>query len=170
MTDKRTITLTVNGQRHTREVETRLHLADFLRRELRLTGTHLGCEHGVCGACTVLLDGEAVRSCILFAVQADACNVITTEGLAAPDGTFSVLQQAFWEKHGLQCGFCTPGMLTTLTAFLRETPDPTEEQVRDFCRENLTGYKRPKVIEFRTDMPKTPVGKILRRELRDAKK
>jgi carbon-monoxide dehydrogenase small subunit len=143
MTDKRTITLTVNGQRHTRDVETRMHLADFLRRELRLTGTHLGCEHGVCGACTVLLDGEAVRSCIMFAVQAHACNVITTEGLAAPDGAFSALQQAFWEKHGLQCGFCTPGMLTTLTAFLRETPDPTEEQVRDALSGNLcrcTGY------------------------------
>jgi aerobic-type carbon monoxide dehydrogenase small subunit (CoxS/CutS family) len=91
----------------------------------------------------VLLDGEAVRSCIMFAVQAHACNVITTEGLAAPDGAFSALQQAFWEKHGLQCGFCTPGMLTTLTAFLRETPDPTEEQVRDAISGNLcrcTGY------------------------------
>ena len=143
MTDKRTITLTVNGQRHTREVETRMHLADFLRRELRLTGTHLGCEHGVCGACTVLLEGEAVRSCIMFAVQADGRELVTTEGLAKPDGSLGVLQQAFWEKHGLQCGFCTPGMLTTLTAFLRETPDPTQEQVRDAISGNLcrcTGY------------------------------
>ena len=127
----------------TREVETRTHLADFLRRELRLTGTHLGCEHGVCGACTVLVDGEAVRSCLMLAVQADGREVVTTEGLAAPDGTLSMLQQAFWEKHGLQCGFCTPGMLTTLSAFLRENPDPTEEAVRDALSGNLcrcTGY------------------------------
>ena len=120
-----------------------MHLADFLRRELRLTGTHLGCEHGVCGACTVLVDGEAVRSCLMLAVQADGREVVTTEGLAAPDGALSVLQQAFWEKHGLQCGFCTPGMLTTLTAFLRENPDPTEEAVRDALSGNLcrcTGY------------------------------
>jgi aerobic carbon-monoxide dehydrogenase small subunit len=141
--DKRTLTLTVNGQRVTREVETRKHLADFLRQELRLTGTHLGCEHGVCGACTVLVDGEAVRSCLMLAVQADGREVVTTEGLAAPDGTLSPLQQAFWEKHGLQCGFCTPGMLTTLTAFLREHPNPTEDQVRDAISGNLcrcTGY------------------------------
>jgi len=141
--DKRSIRLTVNGQRVTREVETRTHLADFLRHELRLTGTHLGCEHGVCGACTVLVDGDAVRSCLMLAVQADGREVVTTEGLAAPDGTLSALQQAFWEKHGLQCGFCTPGMLTTLTAFLRENPDPTEGEVRDAISGNLcrcTGY------------------------------
>ncbi len=141
--DKRTITVTVNGQRVTREVETRRHLADFLRQELRLTGTHLGCEHGVCGACTVVVDGDAVRSCLMLAVQADGREVVTTEGLAAPDGTLSPLQQAFWEKHGLQCGFCTPGMLTTLTAFLREKPNPTEEEVRDAISGNLcrcTGY------------------------------
>ena len=141
--DKRTIALTVNGKRVTWEVETRMHLADFLRRELRLTGTHLGCEHGVCGACTVLVDGEAVRSCLMLAVQADGRSVVTTEGLAAADGALSPLQQAFWEEHGLQCGFCTPGMLTTLTAFLRENPDPTEEQVRDAISGNLcrcTGY------------------------------
>ena len=141
--DKRTITVTVNGQRVTREVETRRHLADFLRQELRLTGTHLGCEHGVCGACTVLVDGDAVRSCLMLAVQADGREVVTTEGLAAPDGTLSPLQQAFWEKHGLQCGFCTPGMLTTLTAFLRENPDPSEAQVREAISGNLcrcTGY------------------------------
>ena len=127
----------------TREAETRTHLADFLRRELRLTGTHLGCEHGVCGACTVLVDGEAVRSCLMLAVQADGREVVTTEGLAAPDGTLSVLQQAFREKHALQCGFCTPGMLTTLTAFLRENPDPSEDAVRDALSGNLcrcTGY------------------------------
>jgi carbon-monoxide dehydrogenase small subunit len=141
--DKRTVTLTINGRRVTREVETRRHLADFLRQEVRLTGTHLGCEHGVCGACTVLVDGEAVRSCLMLAVQADGRTVVTTEGLAAPDGTLSALQQAFWEKHALQCGFCTPGMLTTLTAFLREKPDPTEEEVRDAISGNLcrcTGY------------------------------
>jgi len=141
--DKRTLTLTVNGKRVSREVETRRHLADFLRHELRLTGTHLGCEHGVCGACTVMVDGDAVRSCLMLAVQADGREVVTTEGLAAPDGTLSALQQAFWERHGLQCGFCTPGMLTTLTAFLRENPEPTEEQVRDAISGNLcrcTGY------------------------------
>jgi carbon-monoxide dehydrogenase small subunit len=141
--DKRAITVTVNGKRTTREIETRMHLADFLRHELRLTGTHLGCEHGACGACTVLVDGEAVRSCLMLAVQADGREVITTEGLAAPDGALSALQQAFWEMHGLQCGFCTPGMLTTLTAFLRENPDPTEDEVRDAISGNLcrcTGY------------------------------
>jgi carbon-monoxide dehydrogenase small subunit len=141
--DKRTLTLTVNGKHVTRQVETRRHLADFLRQELRLTGTHLGCEHGVCGACTVLVDGEAVRSCLMLAVQAEGRNVVTTEGLAAADGTLSALQQAFWEKHALQCGFCTPGMLTTLTAFLREKPDPTEEEVREAISGNLcrcTGY------------------------------
>jgi carbon-monoxide dehydrogenase small subunit len=141
--DKRTIRLTVNGKPVSREVETRMHLADFLRRELRLTGTHLGCEHGVCGACTVLVDGDAVRSCLMLAVQADGRSVVTTEGLAAPDGTLSHLQEAFREKRGLQCGFCTPGMLTTLTAFLRENPDPTEDEVRDAISGNLcrcTGY------------------------------
>jgi aerobic carbon-monoxide dehydrogenase small subunit len=141
--DKRTITLTVNGKRVSREVETRKHLADFLRHELRLTGTHLGCEHGVCGACTVIVDGDAVRSCLMLAVQADGRELVTTEGLASPEGTLSPLQQAFWEQHGLQCGFCTPGMLTTLTAFLRENPDPTEAQVRDAISGNLcrcTGY------------------------------
>ena len=144
MTDKRTIHLTVNGQHVSREVETRLHLGDFLRRELKLTGTHLGCEHGACGACTVLFDGEAVRSCIMFAVQADGHEVTTTEGLAAADGTLSPVQQAFWDEHGLQCCFCTPGMLTTLTAFLQENPNPTEDEVRDAISGNLcrcTGYQ-----------------------------
>ncbi|HEX7054671.1 MAG TPA: (2Fe-2S)-binding protein [Burkholderiales bacterium] len=141
--DKRAISLTVNGRPVTREIETRRHLADFLRHDLGLTGTHLGCEHGVCGACTVLVDGEAVRSCLMLAVQADGREVVTTEGLAAPDGTLSALQQAFRDKHGLQCGFCTPGMLTTLTAFLRENPDPSEAEVRDAISGNLcrcTGY------------------------------
>jgi carbon-monoxide dehydrogenase small subunit len=144
MTDRRTITLTVNGVRHNREVETRLTLGDFLRRELGLTGTHLGCEHGVCGACTVHLDGEAVRSCILFAVQADGAKVTTVEGLARPDGTLHPLQQAFRDHHGLQCGFCTPGMLMTLAAFLAENANPTEREVREAISGNLcrcTGYQ-----------------------------
>jgi carbon-monoxide dehydrogenase small subunit len=144
MTDRRTITLTVNGARHTREVETRLMLGDFLRRDLGLTGTHLGCEHGVCGACTVHLDGEAVRSCILFAVQADGAKVTTVEGLAKPDGTLHPLQQAFRDHHGLQCGFCTPGMLMTLAAFLAENANPTEREVREAISGNLcrcTGYQ-----------------------------
>src|SRR5437667_5661126 len=111
MTDKRTITVSVNGTKHTKEVPVRITLADFIRQELGLTGTHLGCEHGVCGACTVQVDGEAVRSCLMLAVQADGREVRTVEGLAAPDGTLSPLQQAFRAEHGLQCGFCTPGML-----------------------------------------------------------
>jgi carbon-monoxide dehydrogenase small subunit len=144
MTDRRTITLTVNGVRHSREVETRLTLGDFLRRDLGLTGTHLGCEHGVCGACTVHLDGEAVRSCILFAVQADGARVTTVEGLAKPDGTLHPIQQAFRDHHGLQCGFCTPGMLMTLAAFLAENSNPTEREVREALSGNLcrcTGYQ-----------------------------
>ena len=143
MSDKRTITLKVNETEVTREIESRMHLADFLRRELNLTGTHIGCEHGACGACTVLLDGEAVRSCIMLAVQADGYSVTTTEGLSGRDGSLSAVQNAFLHGHGLQCGFCTPGMLTTLTAFLRENPDPTEEEVKDAISGNLcrcTGY------------------------------
>ena len=137
------IRIIVNGKPVEVESEARSTLADCLRHELNLTGTHVGCEHGVCGACTVMVDGDAVRSCLMLAVQADGREVVTTEGLAAPDGTLSALQQAFWERHGLQCGFCTPGMLTTLTAFLRESPDPTEAQVRDAISGNLcrcTGY------------------------------
>jgi len=144
MTDRRTIKLTVNGVRHEREVETRLTLGDFLRRDLGLTGTHLGCEHGVCGACTVHLDGEAVRSCILFAVQADGARVTTVEGLARPDGTLHPVQQAFRDHHGLQCGFCTPGMLMTLVAFLAENASPTEREVREAISGNIcrcTGYQ-----------------------------
>ena len=144
MTDRRTITLTVNGVRHSREVETRLTLGDFLRRDLGLTGTHLGCEHGVCGACTVHLDGEAVRSCILFAVQADGAKVTTVEGLAKPDGTLHPIQQAFRDHHGLQCGYCTPGMLMTLAAFLAENSNPSEREVREAISGNLcscTGYQ-----------------------------
>ncbi len=144
MTDRRKIIVTVNGVRHEREVETRLTLADFLRHQLGLTGTHLGCEHGVCGACTIHLDGEAVRSCILFAVQADGCEIATVEGLAKPDGTLHPVQEAFREHHGLQCGFCTPGMQMSITAFLAEYPAPTEAEVREAISGNLcrcTGYQ-----------------------------
>jgi carbon-monoxide dehydrogenase small subunit len=134
--------ITVNGKSYARIVEARLTLADFLRHELGLTGTHLGCEHGVCGACTVLVDGQSARACLMFAVQANGSEVTTVEGLA-PDGKLGVLQQAFVDNHGLQCGFCTPGVLITLTEFLRENPAPTEQQVREALTGNLcrcTGY------------------------------
>jgi aerobic-type carbon monoxide dehydrogenase small subunit (CoxS/CutS family) len=144
MSDRRRIALTVNGQAYEREVETRLTLADLLRHELGLTGTHLGCEHGVCGACTVLIDGQSARACLMLAVQAQGRAVTTVEGLAAADGTLSPLQQAFWEKHALQCGFCTPGMLTTLTEFLAMNPQPTATEVREAISGNIcrcTGYQ-----------------------------
>jgi carbon-monoxide dehydrogenase small subunit len=139
---KQTTRVTVNGKSYARVVDARLTLADFLRHELNLTGTHLGCEHGVCGACTVLVDGHSARSCLMFAVQANDCEVTTVEGLA-PDGTLSVLQQAFMDNHGLQCGFCTPGMLITLTELLRDNPEPNEQDVREALTGNLcrcTGY------------------------------
>ena len=125
------IEVTVNGQPRRAAVEPRLTLADFLRERCQLTGTHLGCEHGVCGACTVLLDGQAVRGCLIFAVQADGAEITTVEGIAAPDGTLSTVQQAFREHHGLQCGFCTPGFVTSVTAFLRDNPSPTDEEIRE---------------------------------------
>ena len=143
MTDTRKITVTVNGKAHTREVETRLTLADFLRHELNLTGTHVGCEHGVCGACTVLVNGRSVRSCLMLAVQCDGEEIATVESLAEGGGLNS-LQQAFQDHHGLQCGFCTPGILMTLTEFLRDCPDPTEADVRDVLSGNIcrcTGYQ-----------------------------
>jgi carbon-monoxide dehydrogenase small subunit len=142
MTAKRTIQLTVNGRTYERTVEVRLTLADFLRDELDLTGTHLGCEHGICGACTVLLDGEAVRSCLLLAVQADGANLTTVEGLAQRDALHP-LQRAFHENHALQCGFCTPGFLMTAVAYLRDIPNPTEARVREAISGNIcrcTGY------------------------------
>ena len=144
MGEKRNITLTVNGRRHQEDVEVRLTLADFLRHQLGLTGTHLGCEHGVCGACTVLVDGQSVRSCLMLAVQAHEHEITTVEGLAPNDQELSPLQEAFRDNHGLQCGFCTPGMLTTLTEFLRDNPDPTEQEVRIAISGNLcrcTGYQ-----------------------------
>jgi carbon-monoxide dehydrogenase small subunit len=136
--------LTVNGVARTATVEPRLTLADLLRERLRLTGTHLGCEHGVCGACTVLLDGAAVRACLVLGVQAEGADVTTVEGIAAPDGTLSPVQAAFRDCHGLQCGFCTPGFVTTVTAFLRDHPDPTDHEIRDALSGNLcrcTGYQ-----------------------------
>ena len=140
---ERTVRVTVNGRPYERTVEVRRTLADFLRDDLDLTGTHLGCEHGVCGACTVVVDGAAVRSCLLFAVQMNGRVIQTVEGLAEGD-TLSPLQEAFREYHGLQCGFCTPGFLMTLTCFLRECPHPSEAQIREAISGNLcrcTGYK-----------------------------
>ena len=144
MTDTRNIAVTVNGARHDVEVETRLTLADFLRHQIGLTGTHVGCEHGVCGACTVLVDGQAVRSCLMLAVQADGAMVTTVEGMADENGQLHPLQQAFHDNHGLQCGFCTPGILMTLLEFLQHNPSPTETEVREALSGNLcrcTGYQ-----------------------------
>ena len=138
----REIRLTVNGRDHTTRVEPRTSLADCLRDALDLTGTHVGCEHGVCGACTVLLDGEPVRACLLLAVQATGHAVTTVEGLAPAEG-LSPLQQAFQDKHGLQCGYCTPGILLATHAFLREHPEPTHEEIREMLAGHLcrcTGY------------------------------
>ena len=140
------VTVSVNGRAHSREVEPRLLLSDFLRHELDLTGTHVGCEHGVCGACTVLLDGEAVRSCLMFAVQADGHDVTTVEGLTPPGAGEALhpLQQIFHETHALQCGFCTPGILMTLVPFLRDHPAPDEREIREALGGNLcrcTGYQ-----------------------------
>ena len=135
----------VNGKPVSVDVEPRLTLADCLRHTLRLTGTHIGCEHGVCGACTVLMDGQAVRSCLVFAVQADGCALQTVEGLTPGDGSLHVLQEAFHDAHGLQCGFCTPGFLMTLVPFLAENPDPTEDEIRLAISGNLcrcTGYAK----------------------------
>ncbi|MGB0553075.1 MAG: (2Fe-2S)-binding protein [Alphaproteobacteria bacterium] len=138
------VTLTVNGQSYSESVESRWSLADFLRHKLGLTGTHLGCEHGVCGACTVLLDGHSVRGCLTLAVQADGKSLETVEGLAPSSTELNTLQQAFWDNHGLQCGFCTPGILMTLTEFLQDNPDPSEAEVREALSGNIcrcTGYQ-----------------------------
>ena len=142
-TYKRTVCLNVNETEYERTIEPRLTLADFLREELGLTGTHLGCEHGVCGACTVLFDGQPVRSCIMFAVQASGHTVQTVEGLAR-DGQLHPIQQAFWEHSALQCGFCTPGFLLTAVEFLTRKPQPTEDEIREALSGNLcrcTGYQ-----------------------------
>jgi aerobic carbon-monoxide dehydrogenase small subunit len=138
------VQVTVNGQTRQGLVEPRVTLADFLREKCGLTGTHLGCEHGACGACTVLLDGQAVRSCLVFAVQADGQEVTTVEGIAGDDGELSPVQAAMRECHGLQCGFCTPGFVMSITALLRDNPKPSDEEIREglsgsFCR--CTGYQ-----------------------------
>jgi aerobic carbon-monoxide dehydrogenase small subunit len=138
------VTLTVNGRSYTRNVETRKTLADFIREDLGLTGTHLGCEHGVCGACTVRLDNAIVRSCLMFAVQADGHELQTIEGIAPGPEELSPVQLAFWERHGLQCGFCTPGMVLAATDLLERNPEPTESEVREAMSGNLcrcTGYQ-----------------------------
>ena len=143
MAETQRITLTVNGTRYEREVEPRLLLGDFLREQLNLTGAHFGCEHGVCGACTVMVNGETVRSCLMFAVQADGCELKTVEGLGEAEHLHP-LQQAFWDHHGLQCGFCTPGMLMTALELIENFPLATDEEIRlglsgNLCR--CTGYQ-----------------------------
>ena len=143
-TELHSVAVRVNGKEHRREVEARLLLSDFLRHDLGLTGTHVGCEHGACGACTILLDGQAVRSCLTFAVQTNGRNVATVESLAPARDQLNPLQEAFRAEHGLQCGYCTPGILMTMTAFLAENPAPTESEVRMALSGNLcrcTGYQ-----------------------------
>jgi carbon-monoxide dehydrogenase small subunit len=151
---KRIVSLRVNGVLYEREVDPRLTLGDFLRHEIGLTGTHLGCEHGVCGACTVLINGRSGRSCLAFAVQEDGSEIVTVEGLA-PEGELNHLQHAFQDHHALQCGFCTPGILTTLTELLRDNPSPTETEVRETLTGNLcrcTGYAA--IVEATLDAAK----------------
>ena len=140
----RDVTVQVNGVERAARVEDRVSLADFLRQECNLTGTHLGCEHGVCGACTVLFDGDPVRACLIFAVQAGGHEITTIEGLSPVDGSLSPIQQAFRDAHGLQCGFCTPGFVVTVTALLAENPSPTDDEIRTALSGNLcrcTGYQ-----------------------------
>jgi aerobic-type carbon monoxide dehydrogenase small subunit (CoxS/CutS family) len=144
MNDVHLVAITVNGTRHEVAVEARRTLADVLRHDLGHTGTHLGCEHGICGACTVLVDGEPTRSCLMFGVQADDAEVETVEGLQNDDGTLNALQDAFSDHHALQCGFCTPGFLMLATALLRENPDPSDDEIREAMASNIcrcTGYQ-----------------------------
>jgi carbon-monoxide dehydrogenase small subunit len=151
---KRKVSLRVNGALYEREVDPRLTLGDFLRHEIGLTGTHLGCEHGVCGACTVLINGHSGRSCLAFAVQEDGSEITTVEGLS-DSGELNPLQQAFHDHHALQCGFCTPGMLTTITELLRDNPSPSETEVRETITGNLcrcTGYSA--IVEATLDAAK----------------
>ena len=141
------VTLIVNGKQYTREVEARMLLSDFLRHEIGLLGTHVGCEHGICGACTILFDDEPVRSCLIFAVQANGHKIETVESLGTPENLHPI-QQSFHEKHALQCGFCTPGFLMTLVPFLKENPDPSEDEIREAIDGNIcrcTGYE--KIVE-----------------------
>jgi carbon-monoxide dehydrogenase small subunit len=155
------ITITVNGERHTRKVEARTLLVHFLREQLSLTGTHIGCDTTSCGACTVQLDGEGVKSCTVFAVQADGASIDTVEGLAA-GGTLHPLQEGFWEKHGLQCGFCTPGMLMSARSLLARNPNPTEDEIRHGISGNLcrcTGYNKiVEAIQYAADKLRTAKG------------
>jgi carbon-monoxide dehydrogenase small subunit len=155
MSETRKISVTIDGKRYDEEVEVRFTLADFMRQQLGLTGTHLGCEHGVCGACTILYDGLSARSCLMLAVQADGHDITTIAGIALSPDRMHPLQEAFRDNHGLQCGFCTPGMLTTLLEFLRDNPDPTEEEVRIAISGNLcrcTGYQG--IVEAALDAAK----------------
>jgi carbon-monoxide dehydrogenase small subunit len=138
------IQFTVNGRSHSGSAEARKTLADYLREDCGLTGTHLGCEHGVCGACTILLDGQAVRSCLLFAVQADGADITTIEGIGPADGSLGPVQEAFRQAHGLQCGFCTPGFVVSVQAFLQDNPNPSLEEIKEGLSGNLcrcTGYQ-----------------------------
>src|SRR5689334_25386476 len=140
---RRTVPPTVNGKRYQKEAEVRLTLADFIRHELGLTGTHLGCEHGVCGACTILLDGQSARSCLMLAVQADGHDILTVEGIAPNEQELHPLQEAFRDNHGLQCGFCTPGMVMSAIDLVKHNPDPSEREVREWLEGNIcrcTGY------------------------------
>ncbi|MGA1554200.1 MAG: (2Fe-2S)-binding protein [Burkholderiaceae bacterium] len=145
MSTKHSIALTINGQRYSGDVEARLTLADFLRHHCDLTGTHVGCEHGVCGACTIHVDGRAARSCTMYAVQADGSEIKTVEGLASDEGnSLHPVQEAFREFNGLQCGFCTPGMQMTIAAYLEENPNPSEQEIRELISGNIcrcTGYQ-----------------------------
>ncbi len=161
MKDITTVRLTVNGEPVERSVESRVSLADFLRDDLRLTGTHLGCEHGVCGACTVLVDGKSARACLMLAVQADGAAVRTVEGLGTPEN-LNPLQRAMMQHHGLQCGFCTPGMLMTLTEFIEQRRDPSppsEAEIRDVLSGNIcrcTGYQT--IVDAVMAVMKSPDG------------
>jgi carbon-monoxide dehydrogenase small subunit len=144
MMNEQQIAINVNGESYRLAVEPRLLLSDFLRHELQLTGTHVGCEHGVCGACTVLVEGKAVRSCLMLAVQADGLEITTVEGLSDSLDDLHPLQQAFWENHGLQCGFCTAGIMMSVIPFLEQNPDPSEQEIRQALSGNLcrcTGYQ-----------------------------
>jgi aerobic carbon-monoxide dehydrogenase small subunit len=160
MTMKRRISVTVNGQQHHSEVEPRLLLVHYLREDLDLTGTHIGCDTSQCGACTVLLNGEAVKSCTVLAVQADDCTVTTIEGLA-PEGSLHPLQEGFWEKHGLQCGFCTPGMIMASYNLLQNNPNPTEAEIRKGLEGNIcrcTGYQNiVRAVQYAAEQMRTGV-------------
>ena len=163
-TEESLISMTVNGHLYEQQVPVRMLLSDFLRHELRLTGTHVGCEHGVCGCCTVLLNGEAIRSCLTLAVQADGMALTTIEGMAGTNSELHPIQQAFQEKHGLQCGFCTPGIIITVHAMLHENPNPTEEEIRYELSGNLcrcTGYQNiVEAVKLAAERLREPQGEV----------